>query len=74
MHCLLYEFLKNSTASEAFKNICVVYTDAVKACTSQLWLKRFKNGEYDILNKLCSRKQLTLNEEILKESVEFDPH
>ncbi|CAI9722854.1 Hypothetical predicted protein [Octopus vulgaris] len=42
-HCLLYEFRKKSTATEAMKNICEVYPDAVKTHTCQLWFEKFKD-------------------------------
>ena len=73
-HCLLYEFRSGSSATEAFKNICAVYTDAVKVRTCQLWYKRFKNGDFDISDKPRSGRRPTLNEKLLKETIKLDPH
>lgn len=72
-HCLLYEFRKGSSATEACRNICALYTGAVKTRTCQLWFKRFKNGDCDITDKPRSGRRPTLKEEILKDIIELDP-
>lgn len=48
----MYEFQKCVTATEPFKNICTMYTDALKARTCQLWFKRFKTGDVTSPTKL----------------------
>lgn len=40
-----------------------MYLDAIKACTCQLWVKRFKDSDCDISKKNL-RKQPALNETI----------
>ena len=67
-HCLMYEFRRGGSVAEAFKNICAVYTDAVKVHKCQLWFKRFKNDDCDISDKLLSERWPTLNENLLKET------
>ncbi|XP_029648940.1 histone-lysine N-methyltransferase SETMAR-like [Octopus sinensis] len=72
-HCLLYEFRRNSSTTEAMKNICQVYPDAVKARTCRLWFKRFKDGDYDISDRPRSGRRPALNDEFLNETIESDP-
>lgn len=49
-HCLLYEFRKGSTASIAFKNISSVYSESgLSLIKCQRWFRKFKNGNFDIL-------------------------
>ncbi|XP_014780525.1 histone-lysine N-methyltransferase SETMAR-like [Octopus bimaculoides] len=72
-HCLLYEFRKKSTATEAMKNIYEVYPDAAKARTCQLWFKKFKDGDCDISDKRRSGRRPTLNDYLLNATIVSDP-
>lgn len=51
-HCFIYDFQKCVTATEPFKNICAIHTDALKARTCQLWYERFKTGDVTYPTKL----------------------
>jgi hypothetical protein len=50
---LLYEFTRGSKASEAARNICVVYgEDSIAERTSQKWFVCFKQGNFDMNDTL----------------------
>lgn len=49
-----------------------MYTDAVKAPTCQLWIKRFKNSDSDISETPTSGRRPILNEGLSKETIELD--
>lgn len=60
LHSLLNGFQKRHTATEAIKNICNVFPDAVKARKYYLLLKRFKDGDCNIFNKPRYERRRTL--------------
>lgn len=69
VYCM--KFQKDYSTTVAFKNICIGYTDTVKACKYQRLFKRFKNGDYDISCKLKDNPLWMKN--FWKKFIESDP-
>ena len=54
-HCILYEFKKDSKASQAARNIRSVYkNEAPSIRTCQRWFKQFKSGNFTLEDCLQS--------------------
>ncbi|CAL2046884.1 unnamed protein product [Caenorhabditis brenneri] len=50
-HCLLYEYLRESTVDRVFDAFCLVFgEDVMKNEEFQLWFDRFKQGIFDMEN------------------------
>lgn len=48
-HSLLYEYLLGRNATEAHRNLCIVFgTDTPTKRTCEIWFERFRSGNYSI--------------------------
>lgn len=68
-HCL-----KTINAKETFKNIHTVHTQSVNADICHVGCEKLTNGDCDIYDIARLRIRDTLNEEILKETLELNPY
>lgn len=72
-HCLMYEFRKGSTSSNAFKNISTTYTECnLSLDKCQRWFRRFKSGNFDISERRGGSSS-NLNNNVLLSLIEEYP-
>ena len=72
-HCMLFEYRRGVSATEATNNILKAYGPVVSVFTCQRWFDKFKSGVYDLENKPKSGRPRSLNDDDLKTLVTSDP-
>lgn len=73
-HCMLYEFKKGSSASEAARNICNVYgykSLSVRKC--QRWFTQFRSGNLTLKDSPRSGRPTSINKKALLTVIEENP-
>lgn len=73
-HCMLYEFHQGKKATDATSSINSVYPEALDVRTCQRWFSRFKDGNFDLDDLPRSGRPSDVNEDMIKEIIEEDPH
>lgn len=73
-HCMLYEFKKGSSATEAARNIRSVYgNEALSVRTCQRWFGQFRSGNFSLEDSPRSGRPSSVNIELLQTVVEENP-
>ena len=73
-HCMLYEFKKGSSASEAARNICNVYGNkalSVRKC--QRWFTQFRSGNLNLRDSPRSGRPASISNQALLNVIEENP-
>ena len=64
---LFFTFHKGQKVAEAVQDNCMVYGEGVIGkSTARKWFAKFKNGNFDIGNTLCSRRPSEFDEDHIK--------
>ena len=71
---ILYEFKLKHNASEASRNICMAYPDAITPRVCQQWFAKFKERETDLRDSERSGHPTIVDNEALRTSIEADPN
>lgn len=73
-HCILYEFQKKNSATEATRNLQEVFgKETVKDRTVRIWYKKFKNENFSLEDKPRSGRPSVVDDAILKSELRADP-
>lgn len=73
-HSLLYEYFLGHNASEAHRNLCIVFgTDTPSQRTCEVWFARFRSGNYSIEDETRSGRPVSIDNEQLFYLVMSEP-
>ena len=73
-HCMLYEFWKGQSATQAVANINEVYgPDAVKVKIAQYWLSKFRDGNFNLEDAERSGRPSLFDSDDLRAVINADP-
>ena len=73
-HCMLYEFQRGTSASQAARNICAAMgEDTVTYRTCLRWFNRFLSGDFSLEDEERTGRPSNIDLEKLKALIESDP-
>ena len=73
-HCMLYEFRKGQSATQAVANINEVYgPDAVKVRIAQYWFSKFRDGNFNLEDAERSGRPSLFDSDDLRAVINADP-
>lgn len=71
---MLYEFKKGENAAQCSRNICEIFgKESTSERTCQFWYKKFRSGDFDLIDKPRSGRPLAFNDEVLKLLIDENP-
>ena len=70
-HCMLFLFNSGKSATDAVKNICLIYgQDSLSTRKCQKWFKRFRSGNISLEDNEGRGRRSVFDKDILKKTVE----
>jgi len=65
-HLMVFYFRKGKNTAQTAKKIYIVYRDSVVAeSTARKWFTRFRNGNFDLVDRECSGRPAVVDDQIL---------